>query len=189
MVNPALILAVMLSAAPSGKGEYRRATKLYSAARYEAALPHFQRAYEQSEHRPSTTFGLAQCERMLGMYEQAESHLEEFLRTAPVRGRARGRKLLVKVRAALRDPEPPVEIEVPPPLQAVLPRPLPPAAEPRPRPELVQTKVQSATILDEPVFWAVSAAVVVASAVGAGLLLSRGSPTPSGGSSGQVFEP
>ncbi len=184
MVSPALVLVLLVSATPTGRAEYRRASKLYAAAEYEAALPHFRKAYRRSGHRPSTTFGLAQCERMLGMYEQAERHLQEFLTTAPVSRQDRGRKLLAKVRAALQAQEPQVIVELPP------PQPELPSSDPPPMLiAQVAAPAPAEPLLSKPLFWVVSATVFIAGAVGLGLIVTRDGEQPYGGSSGQVFSP
>lgn len=198
MVIPALALLLAI-AAPPGRAEYDKAARLYAEGDYVRALPWFQKAYARSGRRPSVTFGLAQCERRLGMLDAAEAHLEEFLEAAEPEAKARGRRLLAKVRAekaqlaaqALRAP-PPEE----PPAQA-RPRPAPPppsASAPKPwEPPTAQVTGpapdEDGSVLSSPVFWIVTGAVVAAGAVTAGVLATHGGPEPYGGSSGQVFEP
>ena len=74
MVSVLLLTSLLAVAAPPAPGrvEYQKATKLYAQERYEEALPWFERAYERSGHRPSTTFGLAQCERAVGRLDAAD---------------------------------------------------------------------------------------------------------------------
>ena len=50
---------------------------------YERALPHFREAYELSSQRPSTILALAQCERALGLWDDAINHFREYLRADP----------------------------------------------------------------------------------------------------------
>ena len=49
----------------------------------ELALEYFTAAYELSGHRPSTILALAQCERVLGDFDAAIGHYEEYLAVEP----------------------------------------------------------------------------------------------------------
>ena len=69
--------------ASRGAAEYEKAIRFFKAEEYEAALPYFEKAYALSEHRPSTVLGLAQCERMLKMYERSLEHFAEYLAVEP----------------------------------------------------------------------------------------------------------
>ena len=80
--------SVSSSFAQQGKDEYTKATALFEAEEYEAALPFFETAYELSGKRPSTILGLAQCERALKLYERAITHFEEYLKTNPEKEQA-----------------------------------------------------------------------------------------------------
>ncbi len=191
MVTVWLALALTLSSANPGRLEFQRAAKLYAKGRYEAALPWFEKAYEQSGHRPATIFGLARCERMLGDFDSAEGHLEEFLAVAPLKDQLRGRKLLAEVRAeqAKLKPKPPTIVRPPapspPPPLATAPAP-PPWVAPKPAPA---PKQESGSVFTEPLFWIISGAVVAAGAVTAGVLASQSGSEPYGGTSGEVFRP
>jgi hypothetical protein len=65
------------------KTAFTKAKRYFEAEEYEAALPLFRRAYELSGKRPSTTFGLAQCLRVLKRYEEAITRFEEYLKSDP----------------------------------------------------------------------------------------------------------
>lgn len=191
MVTVWLTLALTLSSANPGRLEFQRAAKLYAKGRYEAALPWFEKAYEQSGHRPATIFGLARCERMLGDFDAAEDHLEEFLAVAPLKDQLRGRRLLAEVRAekAKLEPKPPAVVPAPPPRAPppLTTAPAPPpwvAPSPAPAPES-----DEGSILSEPLFWIVSGAVIAAGAVTAGVLATQSTSDPYGGNSGEVFRP
>ena len=69
--------------ANKAKAEFEQAARYFEAEEYEAALPHFERAYEISGRRASTIFGLAQCERALKMYGRAITHYYEYLASDP----------------------------------------------------------------------------------------------------------
>lgn len=192
-----VLLLAALAANPGGRAEFERASRLYAEARYEDALPWFEKAYARSGHRPSVIFGLAQCERRLGMLDEAEAHLEEFIEVAPARRRDRGRRLLAKVRAektrrALAAlPKAPAKVAAlpkapsPPPPKAAAPWVPPPAEVEREAPE----PEPQGGLLSSPVFWIVSGAIVAAGAATAAVLVTRSGSAPYGGSSGEVFEP
>lgn len=67
----------------SGREEFEKGARFYKAQEYEAALPWFQKAYELSNHRPTTVRALAQCERSLKMYKEAIKHFQEYLDSKP----------------------------------------------------------------------------------------------------------
>jgi tetratricopeptide (TPR) repeat protein len=85
MVSAVLIALMAIGASPAedAKRAYEKALKYSNAAEYEAALPYFERAYELSNHRPSTIVALAQCERELKLYEKAIAHFQEYLALKP----------------------------------------------------------------------------------------------------------
>lgn len=60
-----------------------KATRYFEAEEFVAALPYFEKAYEQSGRRPATIFGLAQCLRSLRRYADAVRYFEEYLATEP----------------------------------------------------------------------------------------------------------
>ncbi|MEQ9500594.1 MAG: tetratricopeptide repeat protein [Deltaproteobacteria bacterium] len=66
-----------------GRAAYVKATRYFEAEEFRAALPYFERAYEQSGHRPATIFGLAQCLRSLRRYEDAIVYFKEYIATEP----------------------------------------------------------------------------------------------------------
>ncbi|MCB9648928.1 MAG: tetratricopeptide repeat protein [Deltaproteobacteria bacterium] len=197
MVSVLLLTSLLAVAAPPAPGrvEYQKATKLYAQERYEQALPWFERAYERSGHRPSTTFGLAQCERAVGRLDAAEAHLQEFLADAEGEDRRRGEKLLAQVRAERVKAAAALVARAPPPApgaaprDVAAPRPPPPPQASLPPVTEAQTEPESDSIWSGPLPWIVAGAVVVAGAVTAGLLLSGGDPEAYGGTTGQVFRP
>jgi tetratricopeptide repeat protein len=65
------------------KAEFEKGTKFFEAEEYEAALPHFQAAYDLSYHRATSIFALAQCERALKRYDEAIEHFKEYLASKP----------------------------------------------------------------------------------------------------------
>jgi len=67
----------------AAKKAYLKAQKLFSADEYKLALPLFQEAYRLSGGKPSAIMGLAQCERMLRMFDSAIGHFNELLATKP----------------------------------------------------------------------------------------------------------
>ncbi len=69
--------------AQKARADYEKGSRYFEAEEYEAALPYFQSAYSLSGKRPSSIFGLAQCERSLKMYEEAIKHFREYLATNP----------------------------------------------------------------------------------------------------------
>lgn len=83
LVALSLALASVASADDGGRAAYTKATRYFEAEEFAAALPWFERAYEQSGHRPATIFGLAQCLRSLKMYERSIGYFEEYLATDP----------------------------------------------------------------------------------------------------------
>jgi tetratricopeptide (TPR) repeat protein len=86
-----LILASIVLAAEAraenanapGRRDFEQGRKLMKAKQYDQALPHFERAYELSHHRPATALALAQCERMVGRVEDALRHYREYVAGDP----------------------------------------------------------------------------------------------------------
>lgn len=66
-----------------GRAAYVKATRYFEAEEFRAALPYFEKAYEQSGHRPATIFGLAQCLRSLRRYDDAIVYFKEYIATEP----------------------------------------------------------------------------------------------------------
>ena len=67
----------------TGKQDYEKATILFKAKEYKAALLYFEKSHASSGGRASTLLGMAQCERALGLYKKAIQHFEEFLNANP----------------------------------------------------------------------------------------------------------
>jgi tetratricopeptide (TPR) repeat protein len=65
------------------KDAYLEAQKLFKAEEYKLALPLFKKAYDLSHRKPTSILGLAQCERMLKMYDESIAHFKEYLTVAP----------------------------------------------------------------------------------------------------------
>lgn len=182
--------------AAGGKEEYERAVKYSKAGEYEAALPFFKKAYELSGKRPSTIVALAQCERSLKLWDDAIAHFNEYLAVKPTPKDAKKIRetiaLLVELKAAEPKKAPPVKVveqPPPPPPKKIEPK-LP---EPQPQPALIAVstppapKEEDEGLLESPVFWVITGAVVLAAGgVAAGLAL-RGEAEPYGGTAGQVL--
>ena len=66
-----------------GRAAFLKASKYFEAEEFEAALPYFEQAYEQSGRRPSTVFGFAQCLRALKHYDRAIELFQEYLASEP----------------------------------------------------------------------------------------------------------
>jgi tetratricopeptide (TPR) repeat protein len=185
-----IVLSAMLTAASSdaGKKEFERAMTYFDAGEYEAALPLFQKAYENSGHRPSTIRALAQCERALKMYDPAITHFREYLATDPQEAVAivETVRLLEELRSIERTnkaKEPPPE-KLPEVREA-------PAPEPEPAADPKLTVETTAPVTEEEdsswIWWvAVGAAGVIAGGIGLGLALS-GEEDPYGGTRGVVL--
>ena len=71
----------------AAKSAYLAAQKLFKAEEFKLALPLFEKAYRLSNKKPSSIMGLAQCERMLKMYDSAIMHFNEYLAVAPSKER------------------------------------------------------------------------------------------------------
>lgn len=202
-----LALLGMMPAAASaqdslGKVEFERATRYFEAGEYDAALPYYQKAYELSKHRPSTIRALAQCERALRHYDDAITHLQEYLAMNP-EDAPKIREtlaLLEDLRAeskshALKLDKP----ETPPterPAAQASPAPSAPPPQPVPGPatslapnggeSLVTSQPpaeESPSLLSSPLFWGIAAGVaVVAGGIALGFALS-GKDSPYAGNS------
>ena len=209
MVNAVLVALLAIGASPAeqAKQAYDKALKYSNAGEYEAALPHFERAYELSNHRPSTIIALAQCERELKLYEKAIAHFKEYLALKPapkdsdkiretvalleelhseeVARRAKEEELERQREKEQADEK---EVAATPPV-APPPAPPPPptvqaAAAPPPAPA-----AESESLLESPVFWIVTGAVVAAAATGVALGVAlRPEGELYGGTSGIVLE-
>jgi tetratricopeptide (TPR) repeat protein len=202
----AVFVGILSLSAPSSepKEEFEKATRFFKAGEYEAALPHFQRAYELSNRRPSTVLGLAQCERALKRYESAVVHFREYLASKPTPADAASvaetLKLVEDLRAEVGDqkpnpysgspPEetPPVDGSAPPgekPRQATAQQ---TSAEQAPSeaPRLVAPPPESSepSVIESPLFWILTGAAVVAGGVALTIALASGKEKPYSGSSG-----
>ena len=67
----------------AAKKAFIQGVRFFKAGEYDAALPLFRKAYEISGHRRSTVLALAQCERVLKMYDDAIAHYREYLAMDP----------------------------------------------------------------------------------------------------------
>jgi tetratricopeptide (TPR) repeat protein len=67
----------------AAKRAFIQGVRFFKAGEYDAALPLFRKAYEISGHRRSTVLALAQCERVLKMYDDAIAHYREYLAMDP----------------------------------------------------------------------------------------------------------
>lgn len=191
-------LAALLNAAPGnaaspGRAAFEKASRLFKEGAYEEALPYFRMAYRLSERRPSTIYGLAQCERSLGRLEDAAAHLEEFIRVAPEDQVDQARRVLAAVRRELPPGASAAGSEVsggpPPPPPGISVSSPPPPSEPAPTTAAeVLEKEEEGGFWTHPAPWIVVGAVAIAGAVTAGWLLTRDNDLQ-GGSSGVVFEP
>lgn len=123
----------------AGKTEFDTGVRYFRAQEYEAALPHFRRAYELSNRRPSTIRALAQTERALAMYDDALRHFREFLDTNPKESEAATvRETIALIEELKKDPNAPRpkvtdEIAETPAIDAE-PQPSSPPSEPAPEP-------------------------------------------------------
>jgi hypothetical protein len=164
------------AAEADGRTEFESATRRFKAEDYRGALEDFEASYRLSHHRPSSTRGLAQCERALGLFERAIVHFEEYLESGPSDASAIREtiKLLEAERAKARSE--PATAEAPP-----SPPPTVVAAPPPPAPETA--------LVDSPFFWLLASGVVL---LGGGLatafVLSRPGD-PSGGTTGVILRP
>ena len=67
----------------NAKKSFQTGLRLFKAEEYELALPHFEKAVELSDRRPSAVLALAQCQRILKMYVPALKHFREYLVSKP----------------------------------------------------------------------------------------------------------
>ncbi len=89
MIQSAILLAALVtqptlpspSASQQAKAAFEKGRRLFAAEEHALALGYFRLAYELSNHRPSATLALAQCERALGNYDDALEHLREYTAT------------------------------------------------------------------------------------------------------------
>ena len=185
--------------ATPGKAAFEEASRLFHEGAYEEALPYFKTAYLLSEQRPSTVFGLAQCERALGQLEAAAFHLEEFIRLAPKQEAERAREILSTIReqwsAASSETQPPE-----PPRAVIHPLQSPPLPDPVLEPSIDKNfpedpsltppppPTEGKSFWTHPATWIVAGAIAIAGGVTAGLLLSQNADLQ-GGTSGVVFKP
>lgn len=223
---PALVLVLLAGlaetslAAPSseeeGRNAFVRAKRYFEAEEYEAALPHFQKAYELSGHRDSTIFGLAQCLRLLKRYEEAIKRFEEYLQTDP-EDRAEVQETIAllkdleadrKRRGASPGPAPgapkttpktdsPPKIDTTPKTDASTPPAKPPTLTvPPPSPDTPLTVTTAPdhqdddSLFESPLFWIITGVVVAGAGVAVGVAAGSSSdPVLYGGSTNVVLFP
>jgi hypothetical protein len=146
---------------------FERATALFDADEFEAALVYFKEAYEYSGKRPSTIMALAQCERITKRYDDALLHLGEYLETnlsEAERVKVRETIQVVEELKAIAAREAAQVVETatvaappPPPVQIVA-APIPPAEEDG--------------LLEDPIFWIIVGSVLVAGGAAAGIAVA-----------------
>jgi tetratricopeptide (TPR) repeat protein len=198
VVTGSILALFVLAAAQTesnGLAEFERGNEFFEAGEYDLALPYFQKAYELSDHRPSTIRALAQCERAMQLYDEAIAHFQEYLDTSPDEAaqiektlelleEARRKK---KREAAAKPPPPPAlqepgaprtsELAVAPP-----PPPPPPAAV-----ATEMTKEPEGSGVGWTILWiSLGVAAVVGGGVAIGVALS-GEEDPYGGTEGVVL--
>ena len=178
---------------------FRKAQKLFKQERYKAALPLYEKAYELSNKRPSAAFGLAQCERVLKMYDASIQHFLEYLAAEPGAANAEQVRQTIALLEAerVKQAEPPPPPEVPPSLGpeassseiVIAPSVEPPVSEVPPMPVVSSSAIgeasseveDSGSFFTSPVFWIVAGVAVAAGgAVALGFALS-GEADPYGG--------
>lgn len=208
LILVALLLGVRVAAASPaedtrGKNEYDRALKYYAAEEHEAALPLFQRAYELSNHRPSTVLGLAQCERALKMYDRALEHYREFLRINPKSSDVASVKetiaMIEEVRDDARRKESPQPEKRPSADRDAAPRQdeLRLAAPSRTAtraamlapPPALSAKEDSTGVFSSPYFWVAAVGVVVLGGAAVFVATKPSHPEPYSGTTGLFFKP
>lgn len=207
-VGSALALAPSIGNAQTSKDLaeakrlFQRASGFFQVEEYRAALPLFQRAYELSGRRPSTVFGLGQCERALEMYDEAIKHFEEYLSSSPedkvqveetlallrqkkiVRDQEQARKnkeaqTVREAEAAREKAAADAEAKRQEELRKAIEEVKNTKQAAPPPPVIVQLpppetpKEESGGILSSPVFWVVTALVVVGGAAGGVFLLTQ----------------
>ncbi|MEQ9501035.1 MAG: tetratricopeptide repeat protein [Deltaproteobacteria bacterium] len=181
MIAAALLAALVGAAPPSTLGAreaYEVAVKYFSADEAQLALPYFRRAYEASSHRPSTILGLAQCERVLGRYDDALEHLNEFLATEPDDLERRRAEETIVMIEALRATVTSSSATGPP----------PPPSEPTLVAEPVEAPPERASPLSSPWLWIIVGAVVVTGA-GVAVAIGTSGSSPYGGNTGIIVDP
>lgn len=179
--------------AAAARAEFELGRAHYLRGAYDEALPHLRRAYVLSNKRPSTIRALAQCERMLGSWDDAIALYREYLSTGPgeaeeaaiervlaelERSRAEARTTTTRDEAddalswgAAPDPVP--QDRSAPVIELELPTAPGPADAP--------------SLFERPWFWIITGVVVVGSAVALGAALQPADEAPLGGSLGRVL--
>jgi tetratricopeptide (TPR) repeat protein len=162
-----------------GRQAFEQASTYFDLGEYDAALPYYLKAYEQSGHRPSTIRALAQCERALKMYDEAILHFQEYLSTGPeeapqIEETIKLLKQLQAEKRAMAKPQPEPDPN--------------PALTPAAEENLSQgTGEEDSSIIESPVLWVIVGAVaVVAGGVALGVALS-GTEEPYGGTRMEVL--
>ena len=194
-----MLLAVLLSTAgpaadpiEAAKVHFSQGLLLFEAEENDAALVHFEKAYELSGKRASTILALAQCERNLGLYDRALAHLREYLQLYPdATDIAKVRNTIEVVEqldrtADVAPPSPPQPPETPGGAEGRTSTPVAdggPLVAPAPAPV-----EESRSFWSSPVVWIGAGAIVAGSAVAIGVAAS-GEKDPYGGTLGVVARP
>jgi tetratricopeptide (TPR) repeat protein len=195
----ALLLAAAAQRDASGLAEFERGNEFFGAGEYDLALPYFQKAYELSGRRPSTIRALAQCERALGMYDEAIAHFQEYLETDPEEAAQieKTLELLEEARQKKRKkeaaanpappPPPPPEVEEPGAPHVTDVAAAPPPAPPPPAIATEVTEAEEGSGVGWTILWI---GLGVAAAVGGGVALGfalSGTEDPYGGTTDRVL--
>ena len=186
-----LVLAGLISTSSAqanqqeeAKQHYKTALELFEADEFDAALPHFKKAYEISGKRPVTILGLAQCERALKMYSEAIKHFEEYLASNPPEDKAEVIRSTVRLTHKLRDAQ--KEKAAAEPLPKVTPEPAPPPLQ---APGIETGGEKDSSVFSQPWFWIVTGVVAVGGGVAAAFALSGDSADVDSGSTGVLIRP
>lgn len=168
-----LLGAVPAAAEPDAKAEFDRGTELFEQKDYRAALPHFERAVELSNRRPSAIRALAQCEWLLKRYDQAIAHFREYLETGP----SDAANIEVTISQIERERE---EAQ-----RAAPPPPVPPSDKPAVKPPVSKSSAVEASTADEggtifssPAFWIITGVVVAAVVTSVIVVAASSEPDP-----------
>ena len=192
MRTPSFALMIVLLCLPSlgraqeGRVEFEQARAFFQAEEYKEALPYFQKAYELSNKRPSTVLALAQCERVLRMYEEAILHFEEYLSSLPEGTEAKRIRHTIALLKTQRDrtgssPETDADAEHTvadnPKIRLPAPPPAPPPAE------------DDGGFWSSPVVWIVAGVIVAGGVAAVGVAAASGTADPYGGTTSTVVGP
>jgi tetratricopeptide (TPR) repeat protein len=186
-----LVLACLISTSTAqanqqeeAKQHYKTALELFEADEFEAALPHFKKAYEVSGKRPVTILGLAQCERSLKMYSEAIKHFEEYLASNPPADKAEVIRSTVRLTHKLLDAQ--KDKAAAEPLPKITPEPPPPPIQ---GPGIDTGSEKDSSMFAQPWFWIVTGVVAVGGGVAAAFALSGDFGEADSGSTGVLIRP